>query len=58
MDKCWNCRRECNTQNCPGCSRKVCKVCSYSELHDCPNIVEEIERDMNKFKEKLQLIDT
>jgi hypothetical protein len=27
-------------------------------MHDCPNTQTEIERDMNRFKEKLQLINT
>ena len=58
MKRCSNCRRECSPEKCLNCYREVCKTCSYSELHECPNITYEIEQDMNKFKEKIHLINT
>ena len=58
MNKCSNCGQSRTTSPCCNCSRNMCPSCMYCEIHDCPNILVEIERDMNRFKEKIKLIDT
>ena len=58
MDKCDNCKRKCTLKKCNECPLKLCILCSYCEMHDCPNTNYEIERDMNRFKEKIQTINT
>ena len=58
MDRCTNCKRKANLKPCCQCSVKVCSICSYCEMHDCPRVVEEINEDMNRFKEKIHTLNT
>lgn len=58
MGHCDNCKRNCKVNKCGQCSLKVCVLCMYCEMHDCPNTQHEIENDMNRFKEKIQTIST
>ena len=56
--KCKNCGRQCVPRACKYCYKDNCILCEELELHDCPHTQQEIEKDMDRLKDKTTLIDT